>query len=265
MSSSRSPENSVAWTSARERLARLAHVVAHAAEEAAPALLALGLGLRRGQRRPAGDEEVVPVARHGAGRIGHDEVDDGDDRAAVQRAARIGPRRLLGRLRRGPCSTAPAAEVTLRRPPPLATPLEVARRDGGVALLVGDDVVVEARVAALDLDAPGAGRARRGRGRVGALRVAARPPVPHLLRLWAGARPGRRAVPVLRPGRRRPLRDALDARPVDRRRHGGAVVRLGGARLPQRRARASARSARRSCSGGSPWPWRPRSRSAPRT
>ena len=55
-----------------ERLARLAHVLAHAPEEAAPALLALGLGLGGGQRRLAGDEEVVPVARHGAGRIGHD-------------------------------------------------------------------------------------------------------------------------------------------------------------------------------------------------
>jgi hypothetical protein len=42
---------------------------------------------------------------------------------------------------------APAAEVTLRRPPPLETPLAVARRDGAVALLDGDAVVAEARAA----------------------------------------------------------------------------------------------------------------------
>jgi hypothetical protein len=49
---------------------------------------------------------------------------------------------------------APVAEVTLRRPPPLDTPLAVARRDGGVALLDGEDVVAEARDAALEVDGP---------------------------------------------------------------------------------------------------------------
>ena len=55
-----------------QRLARLAHVLAHAAEEAAAALLARGLGLGRDGGRPAGDEQLVPLAGHGAGRIGHD-------------------------------------------------------------------------------------------------------------------------------------------------------------------------------------------------
>jgi hypothetical protein len=49
---------------------------------------------------------------------------------------------------------APAVDVTLRRPPPLETPLAVTRRDGAVALLDGADVVAEARAAALDVDAP---------------------------------------------------------------------------------------------------------------
>jgi hypothetical protein len=49
---------------------------------------------------------------------------------------------------------APAVEVTLRRPPPLETPLAVARRDGAVALLDGVDVVAEARPTALHVDAP---------------------------------------------------------------------------------------------------------------
>ena len=44
------------------------------------------------------------------------------------------------------------AEVTLRRPPPLETPLTVARGDdGGAALLDGEHVVAEARPAALDV------------------------------------------------------------------------------------------------------------------
>jgi hypothetical protein len=49
---------------------------------------------------------------------------------------------------------APVVEVTLRRPPPLETPLAVLRGHGAVALLDGDDVVAEARAAALDPDAP---------------------------------------------------------------------------------------------------------------
>jgi hypothetical protein len=49
---------------------------------------------------------------------------------------------------------APAVEVTLRRPPPLETPLEVARRDGAVALLDGEQVVAEARAAELAVAGP---------------------------------------------------------------------------------------------------------------
>jgi hypothetical protein len=49
---------------------------------------------------------------------------------------------------------APAAEVTLRRPPPLETALAVERRDGGAALLDAGEVVAEAAPARLDLDPP---------------------------------------------------------------------------------------------------------------
>jgi hypothetical protein len=49
---------------------------------------------------------------------------------------------------------APAAEVTLRRPPPLETPLAVQRHDAGLALLAGADIVAEARPAELSLSAP---------------------------------------------------------------------------------------------------------------
>ena len=48
----------------------------------------------------------------------------------------------------------PAAEVTLRRPPPLETPLAVARRDGGAALVRGAQVVAEARAVQLDVSGP---------------------------------------------------------------------------------------------------------------
>jgi hypothetical protein len=49
---------------------------------------------------------------------------------------------------------APAAEVTLRRPPPLEIPLAVERRQGALALLAGADVVAEARPAELSLSGP---------------------------------------------------------------------------------------------------------------
>ena len=49
---------------------------------------------------------------------------------------------------------APAAEVTLRRPPPLETPLAVARRHDGALLMRGAQVVAEARAAELDVAAP---------------------------------------------------------------------------------------------------------------
>jgi hypothetical protein len=47
-----------------------------------------------------------------------------------------------------------AAQVTLRVPPPLGTPLELQRRDGGAVLLDGETVVAEGRPAVLDLDIP---------------------------------------------------------------------------------------------------------------
>jgi hypothetical protein len=49
---------------------------------------------------------------------------------------------------------APAVEVTLRRPPPLETPLAVRRHDGAAALVAGEDVIAEARPAELELTGP---------------------------------------------------------------------------------------------------------------
>jgi len=46
------------------------------------------------------------------------------------------------------------AEVTLRLPPPLETPLRVARDDGHVRVLDGDALVAEAGPATLELDVP---------------------------------------------------------------------------------------------------------------
>jgi hypothetical protein len=46
-------------------------------------------------------------------------------------------------------------EVTLRKPPPLETPLDVERRDGGqVVLLEGQTVVAEAHPASVEIDVP---------------------------------------------------------------------------------------------------------------
>lgn len=49
---------------------------------------------------------------------------------------------------------ADTVEVTLRVPPPLETPLRVERVDGGVRVLDGERLVVEARPAELELDLP---------------------------------------------------------------------------------------------------------------
>jgi hypothetical protein len=49
---------------------------------------------------------------------------------------------------------AEAAEVTLRLPPPLETPLTVERDDSGVRVLHGDDLVAEARPAEPEVDLP---------------------------------------------------------------------------------------------------------------
>jgi hypothetical protein len=46
------------------------------------------------------------------------------------------------------------AEVSLKSPVPLDTPLDVARADGGVRVLDGETIVAEAVPAALDLDVP---------------------------------------------------------------------------------------------------------------
>jgi hypothetical protein len=46
------------------------------------------------------------------------------------------------------------AEITLRAPPPLDTPLTVQRHDGGVRLLHGDQLVAEGKPAALELEIP---------------------------------------------------------------------------------------------------------------
>jgi hypothetical protein len=48
----------------------------------------------------------------------------------------------------------PAAQVTLRRPPPLETPLAVRRRDAVVELVDGAEVVAEARAAELSVAGP---------------------------------------------------------------------------------------------------------------
>src|SRR5688500_12129756 len=49
---------------------------------------------------------------------------------------------------------APAVEVTLRRPPPLGVGLAVERDDGGAALADDECVVLSARPATLDVEAP---------------------------------------------------------------------------------------------------------------
>jgi hypothetical protein len=46
------------------------------------------------------------------------------------------------------------AEVTLRRPPPLAVELAVARADGGASLLDGEEVVASARPVSLEVGGP---------------------------------------------------------------------------------------------------------------
>lgn len=49
-----------------------------------------------------------------------------------------------------------AVEVTLRRPPPLDTPLQVEQEDGGARLMDGDTLIAEARPAEIDVVAPDA-------------------------------------------------------------------------------------------------------------
>jgi hypothetical protein len=104
---------------------------------------------------------------------------------------------LLAELVGGP------AEVTLRRPPPLARPLEAARADGTVRLLDGDAVVAEAAPAEVVIDPPepvGADEAERAAARYPGFRQHAFPTCfvcgPERregdgLRIFAGPVPGR--------------------------------------------------------------------------
>ena len=88
---------------------------------------------------------------------------DGHDRAALQRAAGLGARRLLGGCaaalvdgagRRGHAAAPAAARARARS----------VARDGGAALLDGEHVVAEARPAALDVAGPSRSGSRRRRG-----------------------------------------------------------------------------------------------------
>lgn len=47
-----------------------------------------------------------------------------------------------------------AVEVTLRRPPPLDTPLEVVRADGVITLREGDSLIAEAAAASVEIEPP---------------------------------------------------------------------------------------------------------------
>jgi len=49
---------------------------------------------------------------------------------------------------------ASVATISLRRPPPLERPLEVCRRDGGAALLDGEQLVAEGAASELELEVP---------------------------------------------------------------------------------------------------------------
>src|SRR5688572_30247318 len=46
------------------------------------------------------------------------------------------------------------AEITLRAPPPLDTPLAVQRHDGVVKLMHGEQLIAEGKAATLDLEVP---------------------------------------------------------------------------------------------------------------
>src|SRR5215218_8042233 len=137
-------------------------------------------------------------------------------RSALQRATDHRARRLL----RGPRRRAARRARRRGHPAQAAAARRAARRGAGR----GRRLALR-RPRADRRGAPGrarrgrsrTGRPRRRRGGLGALRVAGRPPVPDVLRLWPGPRPRRRALPLHRPRRRRALRGALDAAGVERR------------------------------------------------
>ena len=125
-------------------------------------------------------------------------------------------------------------EATLRRPVPLDRPLAASVNGGAVALLDGEDLIVEAReVPDFEIEVPepvGPAEAREAMTRYRGLDEG---PVQHLLRLRAGPRGQLRGL--LRQGRgARRRRLHLDPAELDRRRGRPrpARVRLGGARLP---------------------------------
>ena len=178
----------------------------------------------------------------------------------------VGPRRLL----------APAAPPRRSTPPPSRSRCASRRRSASRSRWRPRRRDRARSTTAHERDRRGAaGRADRGRSwprrlrrrrrRVGALRVAGRPPVPDLLRLRAGARPVRRALPLHRPGRRRALRGAVDAAGLERRRRPSTRCSCGRRSTAPAPRPCTGRSPPRSCSGASPWRSRARSRSARRT
>src|ERR671916_528016 len=125
---------------------------------------------------------------------------------------------------------APAVEVTLRRPPPLAVPLDVVRTDAGVELRHADDLVAEARPVALGVAGPppvAAGQAAAASERFA---WADDHPFPSCFGCGPDRAPG--DALCLATG-------AVGAGGLDGRRHRRPAVRVGGARLPELRAGAS--------------------------
>ena len=139
-----------------------------------------------------------------------------------------------------------AVEVTLRRPVPLATPLAVAEHgDGAVELTAGGELVMAARPVPAPDGAPPVVDVAGARAAADPVGWADGHPFPTCFGCGPRARSRRRAAPVRRERRRRPLRGALDRRRRGRARgRRGARVRLGGAGLPELRPGAGPRPGR---------------------
>ena len=137
------------------------------------------------------------------------------------------------------------AEVTLRLPPPLGTPLAWRRRR---ACSTGRRSWPRARPADVDVEPPAARAVRRGGGRVAPLPGVRAARVPHVLRLRARAG-GRRRAPDLR---RRRSRAGTSSRRRGSRTRSRRRARLGRARLPRgdRRRLGRARRLRARADGG---------------
>ena len=195
----------------------------------------------------ARDDEPVVIARrfNGPPGSGHGGYSRGLRRRAGRRAGRRGDAAAAAAARdaAGGRRGATGASTLLRR---------------------REQVVAEARPASSRVDGARAGRARR-RPRAASERFAWRHdhPFPTCFGCGPRARPGRRAVPVLRPGRRRPLRGAVDAAGVDGDGDAstpvfvwaaldcpssapvhGTISRAGRARAPHRGARGAGRGRR---------------------